>query len=129
MSPLSVSYQHGFTNLATCFCSLDSIFPLSTRYFSHSLSFPPKFLLDPAAPNPSDTVFAGYLLLLGSFLFFVIGIYATVAAKFLPEVGHPVLDFVRGDQYYTLLAPLLIPVVLMSTYLNWLGLKFFRHNA
>ena len=74
-------------------------------------------------------VFAGYLLLFGSFLFFVIGIYATVAAKFLPEVGHPVLDFVRSDQYYTLLAPLLIPVVLMSTYLNWLGLKFFRHNA
>jgi hypothetical protein len=47
----------------------------------------------------------------------------------MPIVGHPILDALRTDDYYSLLIPLLIPVVLVSAYLNWLGLKFFRQNS
>ncbi len=70
----------------------------------------------------------GWLLLIGTFLFFSCGIYATVISKFMPVVGHFVLDFLREDYFYSLLIPLLIPVAIVTIYLNWLGLKFFRHN-
>jgi hypothetical protein len=32
------------------------------------------------------------------------------------------------DWYYTLLVPMGIPVNLVAVYLNWLSLKFFKHN-
>ena len=31
-------------------------------------------------------------------------------------------------RYYCCLLPLLIPVTLVSIYLNWLGFKLYRHN-
>jgi hypothetical protein len=46
----------------------------------------------------------------------------------MPETGQPVLDWMRRDRYYTFLAPLLLPVAILAVYLNWVGLKLFRHN-
>ena len=79
--------------------------------------------------SPVDTAHAGYALIFISFLFFVVGIYSTAIAGQMPIVGHSILDAVARDDYYTLLVPLLIPVITIAAYLNWLGLKFFRQNS
>lgn len=34
----------------------------------------------------------------------------------------------QQDEYYSLLLPLLLPVALAFVYLNWLGMKLYRHN-
>jgi hypothetical protein len=55
--------------------------------------------------------------------------FLIVGSKLLPgPTGNPLVDFLRGDAYYSLLAPLTVPVSLVAVYLNWLALKFFRHN-
>lgn len=51
-----------------------------------------------------------------------------VFAKLLPETGHWLVDALREDWYYSLLVPLTIPVAFVAIYLNWLSMKFFRHN-
>ena len=79
--------------------------------------------------EPHDTFITGLLLLLGTFVFFVVGMYSVVVAKWMPETGHPFLDFLRTDDHYSLLVPLLIPVLVVTAYFNWLGMKFFRHNT
>lgn len=40
------------------------------------------------------------------------------------EVGA----LVHNDAYMCALAALLLPSALCGVYVNWLGLKFFRHN-
>ena len=99
-------------NLITCF---------------NSKCTPPLLRATPA--NPADTAHAGYALIFISLLFFVVGIYSTAIAGMMPIVGHSILDAVARDDYYTLLVPLLIPVITIAAYLNWLGLKFFRQNS
>jgi phosphatidylinositol glycan anchor class Y biosynthesis protein len=51
-----------------------------------------------------------------------------VGSKFLPPTGHPLIDFLANDWYYALLIPMTVPVTLVAVYLNWLAMKFFRHN-
>lgn len=34
----------------------------------------------------------------------------------------------NSELYYIMLGPVLIPVVVVAGYLNWLGFKFFSHN-
>ncbi len=72
---------------------------------------------------------AGWILLFVTFLFFTVGMYSVLISKFMPVVGHPVLDFLREDFHYTLLPVFIIPVFIIVVYLNWLGMKFFRHNT
>jgi len=76
----------------------------------------------------ADTVRNGYLLLFGTGGFFVFMMYLVVVSKYMPETGHPVLDFFRSDMYYSLLVPCTLISTVFAVYLNWLGLKFFRHN-
>ncbi len=64
----------------------------------------------------------------GSMLFFVFNVYCIVASKLLPSLGNPILDFLKTDKYYSILFPLLIPTVVFAIYLNWLSMKFYRHN-
>jgi hypothetical protein len=73
-------------------------------------------------------VLNGYLLLFAAATFFVLCSYAAVFSKLMPETGVAVLDGIRNDRYYCLLIPLLIPVTVIVVYMNWLGLKIFRHN-
>jgi len=51
-----------------------------------------------------------------------------VGSKFLPHTGNVVLDALAGDWYYSLLLPLTVPVTLVAVFVNWLAMKFFRHN-
>lgn len=34
----------------------------------------------------------------------------------------------NADLYYVFLVPLTIPTFYMFIYMNWLGMKFFKHN-
>lgn len=49
-------------------------------------------------------------------------------SKLLSQTGNPLLDFLAKDWYYSMLMVLTIPVTLVAVYLNWLAMKFFRHN-
>eukprot|EP00475_Leptophrys_vorax_P040226 TRINITY_DN7428_c0_g1_i1.p1 TRINITY_DN7428_c0_g1~~TRINITY_DN7428_c0_g1_i1.p1 ORF type:complete len:172 (+),score=22.64 TRINITY_DN7428_c0_g1_i1:60-518(+) len=79
-----------------------------------------------------DAVCYGYVLV--GTIFFGIWLplmYAAFVSKivtFRLPTGHPVLDFIADDEYYSFLVPLTIPVALVVVYLNWFGLKLFRHS-
>jgi hypothetical protein len=96
---------------------------LDSITMSHLHGPTPQFM------RPKDnTHLWGWGLLFAAFCFFTFFFYTTVFAKFVPETGFAVLDFFRNDWYYCLLLPMLIPVTVFSAYLNWLGMKFFRHT-
>lgn len=75
-----------------------------------------------------DTHLWGYGLLLLTGLFFVFFMYAIAFSKLVPATGFAVFDFFRYDYYYCALVPLLLPVAFVTVYLNWVGMKFFRHT-
>ena len=54
--------------------------------------------------------------------------YAVVVSKLIPTTGITLLDAVGADKFYSLLVIMTIPVTVVAAYLNWLGMKFFRHN-
>ena len=70
----------------------------------------------------------GYILFFISISFFIISIYAIIISKKLSYTGNIYLDAIKDDEYYCYLLPLLIPITIIAVYLNWLGLKFFKHN-
>eukprot|EP00696_Hemimastix_kukwesjijk_P011617 gnl/Hemi2/24569_TR8265_c0_g1_i1.p2 gnl/Hemi2/24569_TR8265_c0_g1~~gnl/Hemi2/24569_TR8265_c0_g1_i1.p2 ORF type:complete len:102 (-),score=14.59 gnl/Hemi2/24569_TR8265_c0_g1_i1:345-650(-) len=82
----------------------------------------------PAEPDAVRTMWHGVYLLVASMLFFVGTMYALVVSKIIPLTGHPLFDWIARDWYYCLLVPLLIPVAMFVGYLNWMAMKFFRHN-
>jgi hypothetical protein len=55
--------------------------------------------------------------------------FALVGAKLLPsDIENPLLIFLRNDFYYCTLLPMTLVVTFVAVYLNWLSMKFFRHN-
>jgi len=74
------------------------------------------------------TAFLGVLLLIGTFIFFNLSMYTLVVSKFLPETGNELLDFFKYDYYYCMLVPVTFLATWLFVYLNWMSLKFFRHN-
>jgi len=70
----------------------------------------------------------GYLVLLATLVWFVLGMYWLILSKWMPETSWPWLDWIKHDDYYGLLMPSLLIATWLAFYLNWLGLKFFRHN-
>eukprot|EP01006_Ploeotia_vitrea_P060627 TRINITY_DN76247_c0_g1_i1.p1 TRINITY_DN76247_c0_g1~~TRINITY_DN76247_c0_g1_i1.p1 ORF type:complete len:135 (+),score=35.27 TRINITY_DN76247_c0_g1_i1:66-470(+) len=70
----------------------------------------------------------GWTLMVAVLLFFAGSMYAIVVSKMMPTKEHWLLRAVAEDTYYCLLVPLLIPSTFFAVYLNWLGLKFFRHS-
>jgi hypothetical protein len=100
-------------------------------------------------------VMYGRLLLVAMLLWFVLACWAVMLSKMMPTTGHVLLDSIAHDwyaplsllsftttihvilsissgvcdvRYYSLLVPLSIPATFIAIYLNWLGLKLFRHN-
>ena len=70
----------------------------------------------------------GFLLVGFAAFLFITVIYAVIVSPLIGDTGHIVLDFVRKDNYYCLLAPLMIPMSLAILYANWVSVKFFRHT-
>ena len=42
--------------------------------------------------------------------------------------SNPVLKFIKNDDYYCFLVPLICPLSVLILYINWVCLKFFRHS-
>lgn len=88
----------------------------------------------------------GLFLLILSGTVFVIGLYAAVFSKFVEPTGIwvgttnrfccipspltllQILDWIAGDNYYSYLVPLTLPVAVILMVINWVGFKVFRHN-
>ncbi|KAL6071807.1 hypothetical protein QOT17_005978 [Balamuthia mandrillaris] len=69
-------------------------------------------------------LWAGYLLLLATFLYFVVSLYWVVASKWMPWTGVPLLDWMKEDRYYGLLVQATIPATLVLVVPN-----FFSFNV
>lgn len=74
------------------------------------------------------TMVWGCLLLLASFCFFVLSIYAMLVSEHMPDTGIELVDAIKRDQYYCYLVPFTLPVFVIFVVSNWVSLKFFRHN-
>lgn len=72
--------------------------------------------------------FIGVGLLLFAACLFIGVFYAMIVSPLVGETGHVLLDFVKADNYYCFLVPLLIPASLIFIYANWVSVKFFRHT-
>ncbi|PIA13263.1 hypothetical protein COEREDRAFT_49559 [Coemansia reversa NRRL 1564] len=81
-----------------------------------------------AVNEPDDTPIYGYALLLLTSLVFVSSMYSLVVSKFMPYTGIAFLDAVKDDRYFCLLMPITCLSFTFAVFLNWLGMKFFRHN-
>lgn len=78
--------------------------------------------------DESATAAYGWFLLAAVALSYVALLYSVVVSKLLPDTGHYVLDWVKHDTYYGLLLPCTAVITVLTVYLNWMGMKFFRHN-
>ena len=81
-----------------------------------------------SVPPQENLWLSGYALILGAAALFVFLTYACFLSKVTPPTGILLLDMFRNDWYYAYLLPLSLPVMVIAVYVNWLGLKFFRHN-
>ena len=70
----------------------------------------------------------GYMLLAASVMFLLVNVFTLVIAKMLPLSSVGWIAAVQQDEFYCLLLPCLMPVALLFVYLNWLGMKLYRHN-
>jgi len=70
----------------------------------------------------------GVALLAGTGVFLFAALYCAVLSKVFPSSASPLLAAVAADQHYCLVAIALLPVAVFMGFLNWLGLKYFRHN-
>lgn len=70
----------------------------------------------------------GCLLMVAMAVLLGASMYAIVVSKLLPDTGVWLLDAVKHDHYYCYLLPACIPATMLFIYINWLSLKFFRHN-
>jgi len=74
------------------------------------------------------TVISGYITIIFAFIYFSFCLYAMIISKFLKRTGHVLLDWIKDDEFFCYLFPLLLPVLFLLAYANWLSLKYFRHS-
>lgn len=101
-----------------------------TNLYRSTLHFRQKIIQDVKQDSHSDnlTVLSGWLLLIITYILFIGLMYAIFISKWMPDTGHSLLDAIKRDNYYCLLVPLTLPVSIIMVFVNWLGMKFFRHN-
>ncbi len=75
------------------------------------------------------TIMIGTTIIIGAYCVFVFFIYWIVFSKLLPYTNHRILDWLKDDQFYCVLLPILCgPILVMLVYGNWLAMKYFRHS-
>ncbi|TCD68122.1 hypothetical protein EIP91_011487 [Steccherinum ochraceum] len=80
-------------------------------------------------PVTPPSLLTGYLIVLGSILFFVVGSYATFFSAFFPLKGyHPLLDMLTEDTHYKYFVLLLVPTSAYFVIANWVGWQFYRNS-
>ncbi|CAG8616550.1 5228_t:CDS:2 [Paraglomus brasilianum] len=106
-----------------------SSFPnLDTPDRSHTPDYTRKTTRHLSEFDPDTTALWGLVLLLGTYIVFVVSMYAIVVSKLVPETGNKILDWIKHDEYYCLLVPVTLSVTVYAVFWNWMGMKFFRHN-
>ncbi|KAJ2549338.1 hypothetical protein EV175_004488 [Coemansia sp. RSA 1933] len=81
------------------------------------------------ANDPDATPVFGYALLVLTVVLFVASIYALVVYKLMPYMGVPFVDTVKNNRYFCLLMMHITGLSFaFSVFLDWIGMKFFRHN-
>ena len=70
----------------------------------------------------------GWGLLIATAMTFVFGTYAMIVSKWMSDTGSRFFDAIKYDAYYCYAASSLLPVFVYFVIINWLGLKYFRHN-
>jgi hypothetical protein len=73
-------------------------------------------------------IFTGWALLVGSWAWLTVSTYTMILSKLLPLPKHHVLVAIALDRHYCLVPSASIVVLIFFAVLNWLGLKYFRHN-
>ncbi len=83
-----------------------------------------------------------------SILFWLAVVYTVVISKLFPVAapslalspnasptysllwwGRWALAAISSDRYYCLLIPFTVPLTMLAIYVDWVGLKLFRHNS
>jgi Phosphatidylinositol N-acetylglucosaminyltransferase subunit Y len=70
----------------------------------------------------------GWCLMISTCILFPFLVYIMFVSKLVPKTGHAILDWISEDTYYTLLLPQTVIATIATVWLNWTGLKLFRHN-
>ncbi len=73
-------------------------------------------------------VLVSYTLFMLSACAFLGGGVVTALSESAPPSSAPFLSWLAQDDYFRFLVPATLPVTLVFVYLNWMGLKLFRHN-
>ena len=74
-----------------------------------------------------NSLLIGDTLMAASIALFL-SVLALGMIKLMPPSDNTVLSALQRDNYYCLLIPLMVPVTTCFIYMNWLGLKLYRHN-
>lgn len=77
---------------------------------------------------PASLHLTGLVLIVLSVLVLVISLYTILISKLMPYTGIVALDFVKDDEYFCYLLPLLILPTFSVVYLNWLAMNHFQQN-
>eukprot|EP01031_Cornospumella_fuschlensis_P039148 gene39148-47630_t len=77
---------------------------------------------------PTGLHFTGLVLVILSALVLLTSLYTIVISKLMPYTGILVLDFVKDDEYFCYLLPLLVLPTFSVVYLNWLAMNHFQQN-
>ncbi|KAJ2558352.1 hypothetical protein EV175_000822 [Coemansia sp. RSA 1933] len=80
------------------------------------------------ANDPDATPVFGYALLVLTVVLFVASIYPLAVSKFMPYAGVPFVDAVKDDRHFCLLMHITGLSFVFAVFLNWISMKFFRHN-
>lgn len=98
----------------------------------------PLLFAKQAARNYNMQFCYGVLLVLFAFGLFASFAFALLSKLFVQLVEQQGNEEMVGidvfymaiakDWYYMLLVPMTVPVIIWWAYLNWLGMKIFRHN-
>lgn len=73
---------------------------------------------------PSSVV-TGWTLIIVSYLWLMVNTYTMILSKLLPM---DVNNEITKDRHYCLIPPAMPVVFVLFVIVNWLGLKYFRHN-
>ena len=76
----------------------------------------------------SDGWLLALVLLVATCAAFLLFLYAGFVSKVLPPTGVSLLDAMRDDWFYCYLVPMVGPTTFIAVYMNWVAMKFFRHN-
>jgi hypothetical protein len=70
----------------------------------------------------------GILIMFLSVSSFAVFFYVTLLSWWQPTLSNRFIDAIRDNNYYLLLLPVLIPTLVFFTWMNWLGMQFFKRN-